>query len=63
MAESNHRVVYGLVSSISPISEFYGMRNASADTREDCDLCIVTLVCEENMQNAKALIYSYVTYE
>ena len=63
MAESDDRVVHGLVSSMSSISEFYGVRNASADMRGDCNSCIVTLVCEENMQNAKAVIYSYVTYE
>ena len=46
LAETEDWVVHVLVSSMSSISESFGVRNACPDTREDCGSSIVTLVHE-----------------
>jgi len=56
IVETENWVVHGLVSSMSSISESWGVRNASADTRGDCMSCIVVLVGEENEQSERALV-------
>ena len=63
MVEMDAWVRYGLVSSMSSMSESCGVRNASADTRGDCGSSIVALVCDENEQGERRLFVRYITYQ